>query len=696
MTIYINKDIPVPSPAKIREITQNPVDAAEINQTIRESVQEFPPAINTGAFFAQTVRGPILPPYGTKDRDRVLRLMFRNEFNTLIQGTVSAIAKKFITTPWEINGDRKQNLYIPDANGRLKSIPAVEHYQIMLQTAQFGAGWETFCSRFLEDFFTQDFGAVLELIGPGEPIGPIEGPVMGIAQLDAGRCFITGNPYYPIMYFSLISGALHRMHTARVVRFVDSPSPDERFFGIGLCALSRAIAIAQRQMYMQMYIQSRVDDKPTPGINLWNGVTDPLFKQALQKYLREQESEELPVFGKMFNLFSINVDAPVDLQQFAFSQVPEKFDWTAYNSLDVDAVALAFGIDRQELWELSGRSLGSGAQSEILAQKARGKMTGFLFQNMERLINRRILPKNFEFTFKYRDENEETAIADQNLKLAQTAQTLAAIPGAISPVELRSFLAASSPQFKDALSTRAGQVSAPDAAMQTDAAQQQEAQVALEDDNPINPQAQSAQRPQSTQEVTPQQAPPMQKQFGLIADNFRQSFIELVNRALGGRLNRANFDDVLLRYLSMRGAQTFLDGKKEGGANEELDSTDEGQIQSWLLEQIMYLQNFGDAVYGRQYTPEQAADHADMWVNKSLRDVRNYGRRSGAANRNYKWVLGPAEKHCHDCPRLDGQVHKYREWYARGIYPGSNQTECKGYQCQCQLIPTDEPARGRF
>lgn len=695
MTIYINKDIPVPSVQQIREVTQNPVDAAEINQTIRQSVQEFPPAINTGAFFAQTVRGPILPPYGTKDRDRVLRLMYRNEFNTLIQGTISAIAKKFITTPWEINGDKKRLIYLPDKDGKLKSISAVEHYQIMLQTAQFGAGWEVFASRFLEDFFTQDFGAVLELIGPGEPIGPIDGPVMGIAQLDSGRCFITGNPYYPIMYFSLISGALHRMHTARVVRFVDSPSPDERFFGIGLCALSRAIAIAQRQMYMQMYIQSRVDDKPTPGINLWNGITDQNLKQVLQKYLREQESEELPVFGKMLNVFSINVDAPLKLEQLAFSQVPEKFDWIQYNSLDVDAVALAFGIDRQELWELAGKGLGSGAQSEILAQKARGKMTGFLFQNMERMINRRILPKDFEFTFKYRDENEESAIAEQNLKLAQTAQTLAAIPGAVSPVEIRAYLAAASPQFKDALSTKSGQVTGPDAAMQTDAAQQE---VALEDDNPVNPQAQNAQQPQATMDVTPQQAPPMQtkKQFGLIADRFRANFIELVNRALGGRLPRDQFDDFLFRYLSQRGGQTFLDGKREGGSEEELDSTDEGQIQNWLMEQILYLQGFGDAVYARQYTPDQAADHADMWVNKSLRTIQDYGRRSGAGDRRYKWVLGPAEKHCQDCPRLDGQVHRYREWYARGWYPGSDKTGCKGYRCSCQLVPTDEPSNGRF
>jgi hypothetical protein len=34
------------------------------------------------------------------------------------------------------------------------------------------------------------------------------------------------------------------MHHSRIRRIVDMPNPDERYFGIGLCALSRCIGIA--------------------------------------------------------------------------------------------------------------------------------------------------------------------------------------------------------------------------------------------------------------------------------------------------------------------------------------------------------------------------------------------------------------------------------------------------------------------
>lgn len=493
---------PLPTIQDVLTVGRTVEESAAVNTPIRESVQEFPPAINTGAFFAQTVRGPILPPYGTKDRDRQLRLMYRNEYNTLIQGTVSAIVKKFVTTPWVVKGDSKTLVYYADSQGRQRTMPAVEHYQLVFQNAQFGAGWEVFASRLLEDFFTQDFGGVMELIGPGEPIGPIAGPISGVAQLDAGRSYITGNPYYPIMYFSLISGSLHRMHVSRIARFVDSPSPDERYFGIGLCAMSRAVAVASRQAYMQRYIETRVDDKPAPGIMTFQGLTEKQRETAFAAYSRQQQNDDLSPFGKTLFLTSVNIDNPIKVETTPFAVTPEKFDWVAYNSLDVDAVALAFGIDRQELWELAGRGLGSGAQSQILAEKARGKMLGFLYQNCERLFNRRILPDEFEFEFERRDPSEQQVETAINLQLAQIVQTLSAVPGIIRPDEARSFLSDNSPAFKDVLATAAGTVDAGDATQE----------VELEDDNPIDVSQQAGgQAPQTAPQSTETKPIPQKK-----------------------------------------------------------------------------------------------------------------------------------------------------------------------------------------
>lgn len=677
----------VPPIEDIRRLTRNPADNAGINAAIEQSVQEFPPAINTGAFFAQLMRGRYLPPYGTKDRDRVLRLSYRDENNSLIQGTVSALIKKLVTTPWEIKtveeGADKGKIYLPNAQGQMKSIAAIEHYQMVLQNAQFGAGWEVFLSRYLEDFFTQDFGAVTELIGPGEPVGPITGPVTGIAQLDAGRCFITGNPYYPIMYFSLISGSLHRMHADRIVRFVDSPSPDERYFGIGLCAMSRAIAIYVRQRSMQQYIEGRVDDKPAPGILTIQGITTKQREVAFSAYAQRQEvPDERPFWGKNIILESVNVDQPIKIESIPFSVTPEKFDWKIYNDIDVDSVALAFNMDRQEIWELAGKGLGSGAQSQVLAEKARGKMFGFLLQNCERWINRRVLPKQFEFSFDFKEQSEETAKAQQNYQHAQTINLLVTA-GVMSAQQGQRYLADASQDFKNALTNEAGQIEAPDAAQRTDP------NVSLEDDNPIDV---------SQQQDAPQPSPLQQKSkaFGLTASDFAARFSSLAILAVNNRIDRNEFEGTLLDLLSTAGAAAFADGLRAGGVVDMPDPDEEAIIEDWLVNQIDFIDGLAAEVFDGKLQEDAIRTRAEMWVNKSLREVFNSARLSADSNSMYEWQLGMTETHCEDCQRLNGQRHRLKQWAVRGLTPPTERTQCHGYHCDCHLVRTDQPAIGRF
>jgi hypothetical protein len=460
---------PYPTPAQVRDVNPSPKAVAVINASIEQSVQEFPPANNSGAFFAQVARGPILPPYGTKDRDSVLRLMYRNEYNNLAQATVAGLSKKVITVPWIIDGDKRNLLYIPDVNGRMRSIEAVDHYTNILNNAQFGAGWGVYLSKWLEDFFTQDFGGITEMIGPGSPTGPISGPVMGIAQLDAGRSYITGNPYFPIMYFSLISGSLHRMHTDRILRLVDSPSPDERYFNIGLCALSRTIAVQNRQQFMNRYIEGLVDDKPKPGILAISNMTDPQWEKATQKYLRQMQNDQPGTFGKTLVLMGMDVEKEIKVNHMPFSDTPEKFDWVKYTELDVHALAAGFNVDVQEIWELTGRQgMGGTGQSQVLHQKSEAKMQGFLLQSIERLFNGQMLNRSkVTLQFKYNDPVQQENEATIDGQLATTAVNLVGT-GQITGSEFRAYLKNNSERFSRALTNDMGDVQGTDNSEGTD------------------------------------------------------------------------------------------------------------------------------------------------------------------------------------------------------------------------------------
>ena len=72
--------------------------------------------------------------------------------------------------------------------------------------------------------------------------------------------------------------------------------------------------------------------------------------------------------------------------------------------------------------------------------------------------------------------------------------------------------------------------------------------------------------------------------------------------------------------------------------------------------------------------------------------------RSGAGAQGgeprFKWALGNSERgHCPSCAAVAGQVHTMAEWDAAKVKPGADGLFCQG-NCQCQLVPTDEPSGG--
>lgn len=660
-------------------------------QALAHSVQEFPPPDNTGLLFTQLTRGPILPPYGTKERDRILRIIHRNEYNGIWQGAVAGLIKRIKSTKWEIRGDVKE----------------AEYFQDLFQDAQFGQGWGTLISRTLEDYLCQDYGAFWELIGRGHPSGPLLGPVEGVAHLDAGRTYVTGNPLYPVLYYSLMTGRMHKIHHSRLVRIVDMPNPDERYFGIGLSALSRAVAVTQREMRMGQYIDQLLDDKPKPGIALVQGMTGPQRMAAIDTYNREQQSDERPVWGKVLWMHSINIDLPIDIKTIPFTEAPEKFDFIKYTELDVNAVALALGVDRQELWELQGKSSGSNAQSQVLAQKSQGKAYADMLNSIERIINVCILPEALEFRFKFKDPFADKSQAQIDAMYMQIAQGMASIPGVFSGNEIRRFLANKSISYEDVLTNRGG-VALPDddlipAPQQTsltdnpppganDQAPSQQATAATTNQNERTP----AQQKQPAPVTQPKKKLPTgeQKSFWLTSFDWTEKFMSYVNGAQKGLYTNRQLYVLLLSELEDWGEKAFADGLIEGGVSDPLDTDEKALVQAWLSSQTPYLTRFVDEVYGVGIA--DVKDRAQLWANKSLREIYYAGKRSADKNGMYEWSLGRTEVHCRDCSRLNGQRHRLKEYYRRGWIPGNPRLECKGYRCDCSLRKTNAPAQGRF
>lgn len=643
-------------------------------QVLENTVQTFPPKDAVGPILIDVVRGPILPPHGSKEAERQLRLWDRHDFTWLWQGARSGVAKKIAAVPYSIDGPRAE----------------ADYYHEMLGNAHFGRGWQYFVKMGVRDYLTQDYGWICEIAGPGDPSGPIMGRVTGINHLDAGRCYMTGNPIYPVLYYDLWTNQLHRMHQSRIYMMVDDPDPDERYFGIGTCALRRAISIAQREMRMGQYIDARLDDYPQPGVTLLKGMSDKQFEMATNRYLKTQETDQRPVFGRSMLLG--NPDGDIAIESVPFSVPPEGFDYQKYIDIDVNAVALALGIDRQELWELQGKALGSGAQSEVLAEKARGKTFADILSGMERFFNWAVLPDTCQIRFKYRDEQENQNQAAIDLQYAQIAQALTTIPG-VSTEMILTVLATRSETYKDAFTDEQGNVKLP-----SDDRIPPQQQTDLPNSTP-EPQAQGAQAlaaPDQNQQARPQIPATTQKAFTSTSYDFKQRFASVLDGAIHGNMNRGQAERLMLSLLNRSGQQAYADGLREGGVTEALDDEELSEVQDWLADAIDYIDPLIGSAFDGTLPLGQVDTRAEMWSNKTLMQMFNAGRLSANKSGFYTWQLGKTEKHCNTCLRLNGQTHRLKNWTRKGLMPQSDKLDCGGFRCDCSLKRSAGPDKGAY
>lgn len=643
-------------------------------RSIQNTVHSFPPpnSVGAGPFLVDMSRSGILYPRGTKMRDWQLRNIFHNDYSNMVHGAFAGVSKRIANVSWSIEGPPR----------------AVRYYQDVVGQAHFGHGWEYLCKLGTTDYLTQSYGWIMEIAGPGDPTQQLVEAPTGLNHLDAGRCYVTGNPVYPVLYYSLWDSKLHKLHASRVYMMVDEPDPDERYLGIGTCALERAIAINQREIRMGQYIDASLDDKPQPGILSLSNVSDPTWQAALAKYMTEQQNDERPIFGRTLVLTSLDPNNALKVEVIPFSQTPEKFDYIKYVDLDVSALALALGVDRQELWELAGRSLGSGSQSAVLAMKSRMKLYGDLLTNIERFMNWAFLPEDCEFKFVEHDAQQDVTQAGVDAQLATIAQTLAALPG-VSPLEIKKLLTDRSDTFKAAFTNDRGEITLASEDPKTDL-QEARTDVTLEGNTPAAPAPQGAPQLPSGQQVVQAQ----QKAFSATSANFRSSFADIVTRLAEGRIRRNQAENLLLGLLLSSGEKAFADGLAQGGVTDPLDEDEQAQVQDGVADAIDYLDPLLDDAQAGAIS--DVAARADMWTNKTLTDFYNQGRISADKNGYYEWKLGKTEQHCPDCQRLNGQIHRFKDWYGKGWIPQSDKLACHGFRCDCSLIKAQGPGYGRF
>lgn len=658
---------------------------------LKQSVQQKPKVSETGGTtltFGRTNRGPLLPAFGTRERLRAQLNIWRADYNDVYRPGVIGLAQRVESTEWQITADDDVAAY----------------YQSLLQNADF-SNWGNFVAKLVKDFNRYDIGAWVEIIGPGRDLTPEDGEVYeyyrrklgipdgypidgsqtelvgaptGIAILDPLRIYPTGDPTYPAIYYNL-RGGIHMMHHTRVHQFADSLDSDQYAYGYGDCSLTRCIAPISRQMLIGRYIDTQLDDQPAPGVHLFNNITDQQVHAAIERMQREKATDSGGEWGRVMRIYGLQPDKPVSVESVQFTSPPEKFDYQQYTEIDVKKIALGLGVDIQDLWELTqSNGLGTGTQSRILHRKASGKAIGVLLRGIERMIDN-ILPEDATFEFKVADPDDDQQRADLAASWANTVNVLSAD---LSQSERRAIIANKVEAIGDVITDESGQVT-----RLTDTGEIQGDDVSTLDDTSATQAVDDGSDPANVQD----------KEIRVNRREFRSAFRQIVQDQRDGVLSEAMVRTALRGDVFLYGERAYLDGLREAG-NLTPDTVEEGQefLAKWRADQRQNIRRFASELVSKGLTDTQLDERATLWVNMSIDPAYYEGLADGNRNQRYLWVYDPTKENCVTCLRLNGQIHRMKDYTSRGLIPRSRALVCGGWNCGCQLMPTDQPARGRF
>lgn len=627
-----------------------------------QSVRKFPNANENPLSIAlYDLRGPALSPWGTRRSEWELRRWYRHESNWMVQGTIMGIVTKFLASPWEVTGPKTGINYAP-------------YFQDILREMPPGDGWDSEWSKTWLDYFRQDGGGYLEVIGPGDETSALTGRITGLANLDSLRCYPTADPDYPVIYWDR-DGGRHKMHRTRILHFVDMPDGDDFNPGYGMCALRRAISIVQQQYLMLRYAAANLDDLPPPGFASLLNMTEDKFLKAVESFTQRKSNDLPPAYGNLVLLSGLDADHAPKIEITSFSQAPESFSFIEWTDLQVNALALVFGIDKQEIWELASKGIGTATQSETLHAKSETKTIGHMRSLAERRLNS-TLPRSCEFKFKVKDGQQAQADAAN----AQTwAGAITSMGVLIQPNEARLILSNMVEAVHDAITDEQGQlIRLNDADIEDE-----EAQVSVGD---------------AATTDTPKQPAPAEPAAAASKDiqstrlDFEADFADLLTGARDGSINRRRFGVVLRALVGKYGKSAYKDGLIDGGISDGvMDEEDNAAYAVELAKQSAFVTALGDAVYQQGISDAQAAGKAQMWFNGSIAPFFDDGRGSADRNGYYTFHLGGAENHCLDCLRLDGQTHRFKDYQRKNLIPGrpGQATECGGWQCKCSITKAD-------
>lgn len=403
-------------------------------QAIEESKQDFPKATegmsgSVQLLFMLASAADSITGWGINPirRDQELREFWPTESN--LAGAVANVCARNAAYNFTIEHDS----------------PRVEQAVMDMLIAALGPGgqigWTSFESAGSQDFYTTDNGRFVELIrDPGIDANSAfkaeRAPVIGVGHLDSGACVRTGDPAFPVIYTDR-GGKTHKLAWYEVIPFCEMPSPITRMNGVGICAVSRVLRMAQIMKSAAVLTDEMISGQNVRKVVLAGGVSRTDIEDVIKRVQEQAKNKGNSRFVEHAVLASLDPEKPVSVAEINLAEFPPDFNFDIFMKWYISTLALGFVTDYQDFAPLPGGNIGSSSQSEILNQKSSAKGPATYQKSMiEKFKVYGVIPRGA--TMKYEDANQAEELEKQEIRTkAMEEYALVLRNGVLTPEAVR-------------------------------------------------------------------------------------------------------------------------------------------------------------------------------------------------------------------------------------------------------------------
>lgn len=383
------------------DLYEKSVAAADYPQVMKDGVIRFVVPFWSIADQSRITLPPQPPAYWTPQRDVYLRASIHNE--AFWAGAIGIAITKMVSLAWEIKSSSARR--------------AKKMQEVLLQADGRRVGWVGFLSKQLRDYLNTDNGCHFQVVRKTKAYGS---EIVGLKHLDSLRVTRTGDPRYPVLFRDRMN-RLHQLRDYQVVSLSDMPDPGEMWYGVGFSAASRAYAAIYKLATIEWYLREKVGGLHPLAIHIVNIGMGDQIKDAIKVAKEDQMAKNVAAY-----MGAVIVPTPKDsvpeVKTIPLAEFPDRFNRKEEFDIAVLTYANAIGLDPQELQPLSGQPLGTGAQSQVLDDKAKGKGLAAWRQDTTHALNEFVLDEKSTFAFTerdYRDQERKTAVQKGHAEVAK-------------------------------------------------------------------------------------------------------------------------------------------------------------------------------------------------------------------------------------------------------------------------------------